>query len=582
MRIRWGRVIVAIVLLVVCGAIALGVMITNLLPQQAEGVRDRLDQVVPEVSFDAGSGVKIGDGGGADETAAADRSDAASGDLATGAANPPAGVSSAGRDDSALPPFKALTLAYTPYMATLAHMDAGGYMEALGYDLQLHDVYSEAVDLDEEGQCEAVKSGSYQALATTVDATRKCGDGVAVGIPIGQSAGNDAIVVKPGVETWNDIFEHAVAFTGYSVSEYMACFASHSANQPVKLPLRYDDAAAAVDDWINSGAEQNILSVVAWEPEVSRALAAVPDSRVILSSKDVRILWDVVEFGAAQAQADPAAFEAFTRAYYLALRDLIRDPDAALAKMVAWAGEDPDRQALLTTTDPAEFRQQLDSEAFATLRDAGLLMENRQSLVNRLDEAAFYWQYCNVEVPAVADEEALILPQFVQTAAADGSLVTPADALVSAEVFQASDFTNAAAVTDTQIEEARVLFQKGVEIEFLPNRTDFRDPAAALATLGEAVRFLRTCQDCVLQVQGGAAYPGSRLCPTCTAQQSDELAVSRGQRVHDELRGRFDVPEAQLYLVPEPHAPQFPSSDDEAELRQDRRTFLTGYQLGGR
>jgi len=31
-----------------------------------------------------------------------------------------------------------------------------------------------------------------------------------------------------------------------------------------------------------------------------------------------------------------------------------------------------------------------------------------------------------------------------------------------------------------------------------------------------------------------------------------------------------------------PHAPQFAGSNDEQQLRQDRRTFLTGLQLGGR
>ena len=574
MRIRWGRVILASTLVLGCGLLAAWWALGSYLSSQvAPGVTDWIRDQAAAPS-------------GPDATAAAGGTGPpASGEQPGGdqpAAGSAPGAAGGARDDSGRPPFKVLTLQYTPYMATLAHIDAGGYMEALGYDLQLYDVYSDAVDLDEAGQCQAVKDGVYQALATTVDATRKCGEGVAVGIPVGQSAGNDAIIVKPGVETWNDIFEHAVAFTGYSVSEYMACFASHSANQPMKLPLRYDDAGAAVDAWINSGAEQNILSVVAWEPEASRALATVPESRVILSSKDVRVLWDVIELATAQAQADPKPFEAFTRAYYQALVDLTRDPDAALARIVAWAGDDPGRQALLATTDAAEFRRQLDKEAFATLRDAAQLMQNRQTLLNRLDEAAFYWQYCNVEVPAVASAEALILPQFVTQAHDDAALLGQPNERPSAEIFQVSDFTNAAAVTDAQILQARVLFQKGVEIEFLPNRTDFRDPATAFATLGDAVRFLRTCQDCVLQIEGGAAYPGSAICPNCTPAESDTLAVARGQRVYDELRGGFDVPEAQLYLIDRPHAPQFPGSNDEGQLRQDRRTFLTGYQLGGR
>lgn len=579
MRVRWGRVVVALLLLLFgCGLLTL-VLGQYLWGSTGGSITDRVGDVVggevegvtPYVqgTRDAGGGAG-GTGSGAP----------ASGAAGAGRTSPPG--SSYPEPSAELPAFTVLTLQYTPYMATLAHMEAGGYLEAEGYDLQLVDVYAEDVGLDEAGQCEALKAGEYQALATTLDATRKCGPGAAVAIPIGQSAGNDAIVVKPGVETWNDIFEHAVAFTGYSVSEYMACFASHSANAAIALPVRTDDAAAAVDAWINEGAEQNILSVVAWEPELSRALEAVPGSRAILSSRDVRILWDVLQVGSAQFAENPAPYQAFARAYYAALKDLTQSPDAALARIVEWAGDDPARLALLTTTDPAAFRADLDREAFATLRDASILMDHRQTLVNRLDEAAFYWEYCGVPVPPAENPEALILPDLVQTAFADGSLVDAPEARPSAELFQVSDFTNASAVTDQQIQEARVLFEKGVEIEFLANRTDFRQPAEALATLGEAVRFLRTCQDCVLQVQGGAAYPGARICPTCQPADSDALAVARGQRVYEELLARFDVPEAQLHLVTEPRAPQFAGSNDESQLRQDRRTFLTGYQLGGR
>jgi len=149
-------------------------------------------------------------------------------------------------------------------------------------------------------------------------------------------------------------------------------------------------------------------------------------------------------------------------------------------------------------------------------------------------------------------------------------------------VFQVTDFTDASAVTDTQIEQARLLFQTGVDIEFMPNRTDFREPEAAIATLENAVRFLRTCQVCVLEIQGGAAYPGERVCPGCRSADSDALAVDRGRRVYDELKLRFDVPEAQLRFVDQPHVPSYPGSNDEQQLRQDRRTFLTGYQLSGR
>lgn len=560
MKIRWGRVILAILFLSLgCGVFAYlslrGNTLTSLMPGGGTGAPTG-DRQPASGDMQRPTARTSGGGQGAPE------------------ARVPAGD---------LEPFRVLSLGYTPYMATLVHMDAGDYLEKLGYDLQLVDVYAEDVDLDEAGQCEKLKAGDYEALATTLDATRKCGEGVVMAIPLGQSAGNDKIIVKPGVETWNDVFEHSVAFTDASVSQYMACFASHSANQPIRLAEPYGDAAEAVNAFINSGAEQNIQSVVAWEPEATRALQQVPGSRVILSSKNVRILWDVIEFSKDRVSQNTEPFTAFTKAYYQALQDLTRDKASAVARIVDWQRREGSAAALVTTTDLAAFTADMDNEAFATLRDAQILMAEQSTVLNRLDEAGFYWQYCGVSLPAVSNLAALIDPRFVQDlAAAEPSLRGQANELPSQEAFQVSDFTDAAAVTDAQIQAAQVIFEQGVNIEFQPNRTDFKNPAAAYDVLQNAVRFLRTCRDCILQVQGGAAYPGSGICPSCAPADSDSLAVDRGKRVFDELGKRFDVPEAQLRLMDQPHAPQFPGSNKEAELSQDRRTFLTGLQLGGR
>lgn len=555
MRVRWGRIVVVVVVLVGLGAgCALAALAFRLLGSTAGSVGEAL-------STAAAPGAAVRKGSDVPSAAGSTPAPRALGDL---------------------PSFDVLTLQYTPYMATLALMDAQGYMEEQGYDLTLHDVYAPELDLDEDGQCNALKSGEFDALATTLDATRKCGEGVAVAIPIGQSAGNDAIVVKPGVGTWNEVFEHAVGFTGYSVSEYMACFASHTASQPMKLPVRYDDASEAVDAWLNSGPEQDIQSIVVWEPEVTRALSSLEGSKVLLSSRDVRILWDVIEFPVAAATGDPVPFAAFTSAYYRALKDLTLDPQGSLAAITRWAADDEGRQALLTTTDPRDFLADLDNEAFATLRDADVLMGEMATLRNRLDEAAFYWSYCGVDVPAVATLDALALPEFVAAARQDAALVAPPGARPGSQAFQVSDFTDASAVTDADIKQARVLFETGIEIEFLPNRTDFLDVDAASGILANAVRFLRTCQDCVLEVQGGAAYPGEAVCPDCRPEDSDALAVERGQRVVRELRERFDVPGAQVRFLEAPHEPQYPRSNQEEELRLDRRTFLKGLQLAGR
>lgn len=562
MKVRWGRVALGLFILAF-GCAMVGVLLA---PQLTSRLPDAADSGDVPPAADRGDGYPA--------PGAVERATKAAARIAG------APATAAARGDRK--PFRVLTLQYTPYMATLAHMAARDAMGPYGYELELVDVYAPEVDLDEAGQCEAMKAGEYDALATTLDAVRKCGPGVAVGVPIGQSAGNDAIVAKSGIDTWQGIFDHAIAFTGGSVSEYMACFASHTANAPIRLPVAADDAGAAVDDWINSGVEQDIASVVAWEPEVERALQAVEGSHVILSSKDVRILWDVVEFSTARVQADPAAFEAFTRAYYASLLDLSSNPEGALDRIVDWALGDEGRQALLTTDDAATFRADLDREAFATLRDAAQLMEERTTLRNRLDESAFYGRYCGAAVPDVPNVDSLVAPEFVLAARADSALVGSASERPSAEVFQVTDYTNREAVTDEQIAGARLIFETGVEIEFLANRTDFRDPSAALRTLEDAVRFLRTCADCVLEVQGSSALPGAALARNQASQaDADALAVARGRTVYETLIQQFDVPEAQLRFIETAHARRFAGSTNEQELRQDRRTYLTGYQLTG-
>lgn len=557
MKVRWGRVIFGLFVLAVgCGLV--GMLLANNLARQGGPIADTSPTDEPRSGYPGGSS------GGQSATARP-------------AATRPR-VDVAGRGD--LPPFKVLTVQYTPYMATLIHMAAGGYMADEGYDLQLVDGY--AAGLDDPAQCDALKAGDYDALATTLSTLRLCGEGTTIAIPLGQSAGADAIVVKQGVESWNDVFEHAIAFAGNGVSEFMACFASHTANTPLKLPLRYDSAAKAVDAWINSGVEQDIASVAAWEPEVTRALNAVPNSRILLSSKDVRIIWDVLAFSKVKTDADRAPFDAFTRAYYRSLLDLGNSSSAAFTRMMEWAAGNEERTALLATTDDEAFDADMDREAFATLRDAATLMSEGTTLRNRLDEAAFYWRYCQHAVPQLPSDDVMIDSSFVLKAREDATLVGNPNDRPSAEVFQVTDFTNREAVTDDQIAGARKIFETGVEIEFLPNRTDFRDPAAALSTLEDAVRFLRTCADCVLEVQGSSALPGAALARNQASQaDADALAVARGRKVADTLQQQFDVPPAQLKFIETAHERRFAGSVDEAELRQDRRTYLTGYQLTG-
>lgn len=559
MKIRWGRVAFGLFILAIgCGLV--GVFLAN---NFAGRSGDQVDQAPP-----------------AELT-----SRAASYSDAYPSARPvvPKAPTRSARADTTtgnLPAFKVLTVQYTPYMATLIHMAAGGYLADEGYDLQLVDGY--AAGLDDPGQCEALRAGEYDALATTLSTLRLCGEGTSIAIPLGQSAGADAIVVKEGVERWDDVFDHAIAFAGNGVSEFMACFASHTANKPLQLPLRYDSASDAVDAWINSGVEQDIASVAAWEPEVSRALAAVPNSRVLLSSKDVRIIWDVLAYSRTKTDADRAPFEAFTRAYYRALLDLSKDSGAAFTRMMEWAEGDEARTALLATSDAAAFAADMDREAYATLRDAATLMNEKVTLRNRLDEAAFYWRYCQHAVPDLSSDDVMIDGSFVLAAREDDTLVGNPNERPSGEVFQVTDFTNREAVTDDDIAGARLIFETGVEIEFLPNRTDFRDAAAALSTLEDAVRFLRTCADCVLEVQGSSALPGAALARNAASQaDADALAVARGRKVYDTLIQQFDVPEAQLRFIETAHARRFAGSTNEQELRQDRRTYLTGYQLTG-
>lgn len=111
-------------------------------------------------------------------------------------------------------------------------------------------------------------AGVQKVLASTHSSTVLC-PGTDVKLWIGQSAGNDVIVGRPGVNTINDICLRPIAGTAFgSVSEGFVKTLCKSAGLTVRDFRPENDADPAREAW---RADQSIPSVVLWEPVATEA-----------------------------------------------------------------------------------------------------------------------------------------------------------------------------------------------------------------------------------------------------------------------------------------------------------------------
>lgn len=221
----------------------------------------------------------------------------------------------------------------------------------------------------------ALRDGSAEFAAITLDSYLVNGaahewPGVAIFV-IDESYGGDAVVARGGLENLDALNRPNLrgAFAGNSPSEFLLrAEVTHfrlAALKPRLDRMRVDTVEAAYKQL----ADGKVDFAVLWEPFVSRALAEIPQTKVLIDTKHAQGL--VVDLALASRKviaAEPALAATFTRAYFLALHSLLNQP----ARLQEVAARDTGKKADVASTMLAGIRfHSLEENATLWLNNAG-------------------------------------------------------------------------------------------------------------------------------------------------------------------------------------------------------------------
>lgn len=416
-----------------------------------------------------------------------------------------------------------------PEAAAIVEMAAGDLMQRDGYELVL--------EAGDGSACDAAAPGAAHAAVTTLESVALCPEGLAIGVPIGQSVGGDALVGKGDTAAWADALSGTQLVAGSDDLAYLRCLAAYAAVVPTG-----PEEAIAPEDALGAWASRPEVTLLAAPADLAAEAVAEGGARLLLSSGEIRAPWPVVAFSTALAADDPGAYDAFTRAYYRALQRLA-DPERA-------------------RTEPEPSRPE--TVAFASLGDAALLVADGGILERRLADAARVWAACGHEpAPSRGAWSERVLPGFVRTAREDPGLVAGLGDRPGTAAFEATGHTDLSALEDTLTDRARGALQSGVWLAFESGSDEYADPLSAEEVLRDAVRYLRGCDACALRVRPATA--GS---------------VEQARRAYYDLRLRLGAPRGQLVLVEEPAA-LAGTEETDAEPVPGDRVLLLGTEASG-
>jgi NitT/TauT family transport system substrate-binding protein len=454
--------------------------------------------------------------------------------------------------------------AYAPYLPVRI-AEEEGYYRARNLAVQQIPFGLGGNDYNEEQRRAALRDGKFDVLLTTLDAVALFGNeqtGKVVAI-VDESAGADKIVARAPIQRLNDLRGKRITYSAGSVGEFYL-YATLNL-----VGLKASDVqlvpAESVEEAVEKYRANQADAVVAWEPNVQEALAA-PNSKLLLGTDNYRAVLDVIVVSTKALAEKPAAVQAFMDAWFEALKLTTDEPERAGEALVA-AG-DTDWTGVETSED---FTEALGLVAQATLGQNAFALRDASLLGGRLREAQNVWRANGKNVGEV-DPTRLIDGSFVQKSSGQGTLgsarppVNPTFVLTSA--------IRLPQLTPEQIGQTTAVAELPLkQIAFEPNSAVLSEQGRN-DLLTQVVPVLKQTPGLYLRIDGGAAQP-----ITDTEADNRAFAHERAQAVIFFLLGQgIDQNRLIEGYVP----PQFPRSQNEAELQQDRRVVFTLVQPGGR
>ena len=208
-----------------------------------------------------------------------------------------------------------------------------------------HGVDFEIKKMPTQARHAAMAAGEVQAIATTIDTHITY---VAANVPVTQvlvidsSTGGDGVLVKQGIGSFSDLKGKAVAVDNPgAVSHFWFVYLLKKNGLTMKdvKPTNLGPQPAA-----NAFAAGQFDAAVTYEPYMSGALKALPDAKILISSKETPgVIIDTLAFQPDFIKKSPNAVKGVVAAWFEALDILKKDPAEANKIMgadVKQSGED--------------------------------------------------------------------------------------------------------------------------------------------------------------------------------------------------------------------------------------------------
>ncbi len=479
----------------------------------------------------------------------------------------PDAIFSPDRDaDDGLPTYICGADAFGSYF-TLQQMQAAGTDVEHGFHLGIIPFYLDddpAYSVSEEQRTALLENGQWDCLLTTLDSVALTSPGVITAI-VDESAGADQLWAR-GIDTINDLKNARIAFSRGSVGEYFTYYTLSIArlNPRFDVTLLPKDSVAEAVEAFNAGEAD---AVSGWEPDIydAEASGGIP----LLSSKQMRIIIDVMVTSRQSIANKAELVQNFHDAWFHTLKDQVEDFDTAAGQIAEWGHND--WSFVYPESASEDLTLWLESVAQADLSDNAAVMRDLEPILNRLQIAQRVWAASGLDVPG-GDVSELVEAGYISRAAAQASLQARGNPVN--DTFSLSAELAVSSLDEADAQTLVVLPCR--RFAFLPESTELTLESrrildeCVMPTLSQSVGLF-------LQVEGSSAWPGPA--GTYTEDEILDFAEARAQSVVDYLvsqgidQARFIITGT---LPPESHW-----ETEDAELQsEDRYVEMTLITVG--
>lgn len=219
------------------------------------------------------------------------------------------------------------------------------------------------------------------------------------------SAGNDAMIAQPGINSVKDLRGKRVATELGTVDHFLmlkALAANGMSEKDVQFTnIKVQDCPAAM-------IAKRVDAAVVWEPSISKILSDVKGSKKIFSSKDVPgSIPDLLVIKSDIAEKRPADVQKIVNAWYKAVDWWRKNPDEAVKIMAA-----------RTDTPVADYKEFVKGTRIFSAPQSAAAMQKSDKLASLYTSGQSVAEFLvqAEQVPAVPDYAAAIEPKFVDAA----------------------------------------------------------------------------------------------------------------------------------------------------------------------